>query len=41
MKKLLDGFNEGLSADDQMSWEAASNIHRHAYTASLAPFQLK
>ena len=35
MKQLLCGFNEGLPPESQMSWEAASNIHRHAYKASL------
>jgi len=35
MKKYLIAFNEGLPVNDQMSWEAASNIHRHAHKASL------
>ena len=36
MKKFLNAFNEGLPIDDQISWEAASNIHRHAHKARLA-----
>ena len=35
MKAMLNDFNEGLPVDDRMSWEAACNIHRHSYTASL------
>ena len=35
MKTMLNDFNEGLPVDDRMSWEAACNIHRHSYTASL------
>ena len=37
MKKLLCAFNEGLPAEDQMLWEAAVNIHRHTYKASVPP----
>ena len=37
MKTMLHDFNEGLPVDDRMSWEAACNIHRHSYTASLTP----
>ena len=37
MKKLLCGFNEGLPAEDQMSWEAAVSIHRRTYRASVQP----
>ena len=37
MKTMLHDFNEGLPVDDRMSWEAACNIHRHSYTASLSP----
>ena len=37
MKKTLCAFNEGLSEQDQMSWEAAVNIHRHAYKAASIP----
>ena len=35
MKQMLGGFNEGLPSESQMSWDAASNIHRHTYKASL------
>ena len=37
MKKLLSEFNEGLPTEDQMLWEAAVNIHRHTYRASVPP----
>ena len=37
MKKTLSAFNEGLSEQDQMSGEAAVNIHRHAYKAASVP----
>ena len=37
MKGLVSEFNEGLPSDTQMSWEAAINIHRQTYRASLTP----
>ena len=37
MKGLVSKFNEGLPSDTQMSWEAAINIHRQTYRASLTP----
>ncbi|XP_065906279.1 uncharacterized protein [Dysidea avara] len=36
IKKMLRSFNEGLPVEDHMIWEAAINIHRNSYTASLA-----
>lgn len=33
---MLRAFNEGLPVEDHMVWEAAINIHRNSYTASLA-----
>ena len=32
---MLCKFNEGLPSESQMLWDAASNIHRHTYKASL------
>ncbi|XP_065892341.1 uncharacterized protein [Dysidea avara] len=36
IKKMLRSFNEGLPVEDHTIWEAAINIHRNSYTASLA-----
>jgi len=33
---MLSAFNEGLQVEDHMIWEAAINIHRNSYTATLA-----
>lgn len=32
---MLVAFNEGLPVEDQMLWDAAINIHRHTYRASV------
>ena len=37
MKKLLFAFNDGLPTEYQMPWEAAVNIHRYSYKASVQP----
>lgn len=35
MKKLISQYNKGLPSDSQMSWEAASNLHKQTYRAAL------
>ena len=35
LKQMLCEFNEGVPSESQMSWDAASNIHRYSYKASL------